>query len=203
MSSHDTHERSPKRRRLDSGSESPDSLSRGHVEKVTRFVPRSILDQKCPSQVSTPQVSTPRDQDDSDDITAEHQFEFEDDEVEGREESNAPWPDERDDGQDEAPARPTTLHYKLHMTLKGHKRGVAAVKYSPNGKWIASCSADCTIKIWDSQTGNLVHNLEGHLAGISTITWNPDSTVLASGSDDKMIRLWDIVTVFHDADGWR
>lgn len=35
--------------------------------------------------------------------------------------------------------RPRTLNYALHMTLRGHKRGVAAVKYSPDGRWIASC----------------------------------------------------------------
>ena len=35
--------------------------------------------------------------------------------------------------------RPKRLDYVPHMTLHGHKRGVAAVKYSPDGKWIASC----------------------------------------------------------------
>ncbi|SMR54275.1 unnamed protein product [Zymoseptoria tritici ST99CH_3D1] len=90
--------------------------------------------------------------------------------------------------------RPTKLNYVPYMTLRGHKRGVAAVKFSPNGKWIASCSADSTIKIWDSQTGALSQTLEGHLAGISTIAWTPDSKVIASGSDDKIIRLWDIST---------
>lgn len=29
--------------------------------------------------------------------------------------------------------------YKLKMALKGHRRGVAAVRFSPNGKMIASC----------------------------------------------------------------
>ena len=58
-----------------------------------------------------------------------------------------------------------------------------------------SCvAADATIKIWNAQTGALMHTLEGHLAGISTITWSPDSKVLASGSDDKNIRLWDVIT---------
>lgn len=35
--------------------------------------------------------------------------------------------------------RPTTLDYAPHLTLRGHKRGVAAVKFSPDGRWIASC----------------------------------------------------------------
>lgn len=34
--------------------------------------------------------------------------------------------------------RPRRLNYVPHMTLRGHKRGVAAVKFSPDGRWIAS-----------------------------------------------------------------
>jgi COMPASS component SWD3 len=90
--------------------------------------------------------------------------------------------------------RPRKLDYTIQYTLKGHKRGVAAVKFSPDGKWIASCSADCTLKIWSAATGALQHTLEGHLAGISTLAWSPDSRVLASGSDDKLIRLWNATT---------
>ena len=35
--------------------------------------------------------------------------------------------------------RPKRLNYAPYMTLRGHKRGIAAVKFSPDGKWIASC----------------------------------------------------------------
>jgi COMPASS component SWD3 len=80
------------------------------------------------------------------------------------------------------------------LILRGHKKGVSSVKFSPDGRWIASCSADCTVKIWDSTTGALEHTLDGHLAGISTIAWSPDSNLLASGSDDKSIRLWHVST---------
>lgn len=91
-------------------------------------------------------------------------------------------------------APPQYVPYREKMVLKGHKKGVASVKFSPNGRLIASCSADSTIKIWDASTGKHLHTLEGHLAGVSTITWMPDSRVIASGSDDKSIRLWHVDT---------
>ena len=61
-------------------------------------------------------------------------------------------------------------------------------------KSLTMTAADATIKIWEADTGKLLHTLEGHLAGISTIAWMPDSKVIASGSDDKSIRLWHVDT---------
>ncbi|KAH7064637.1 WD40-repeat-containing domain protein [Macrophomina phaseolina] len=92
------------------------------------------------------------------------------------------------------PDRPMELRYKAKLKLCGHKKGVSCVKFSPDGRWIASSSADATIKVWDARTGKIQHTLEGHMAGISTIAWAPDSRILASGSDDKYIRLWDAIT---------
>jgi COMPASS component SWD3 len=86
--------------------------------------------------------------------------------------------------------KPLKLNYKQKFILKGHRKGVAQVRFSPDGRWIASCSADSTIKIWDATTGKHMRTLEGHLAGVSTIAWSPDSNTIASGSDDKTIRLW-------------
>ncbi|KAL8690408.1 MAG: hypothetical protein Q9218_004135 [Villophora microphyllina] len=85
--------------------------------------------------------------------------------------------------------------YRQKMVLKGHTKGIAAVRFSPKGDMIASCSADATLRIWSTATGNCIHTLtDGHLAGISTLAWSPDGRTLASGSDDKSIRLWDTVT---------
>jgi len=97
-----------------------------------------------------------------------------------------------------APALPAykrlKLNYKEKFIITGHKEGISQVKFSPDGCWIASGSADATIKIWDAVTGQHMQTLEGHLAGISAIAWSPDSNVIASGSDDKVIRLWDRAT---------
>jgi COMPASS component SWD3 len=90
--------------------------------------------------------------------------------------------------------KPLKLSYKCKFILKGHKKGVSQVRFSPDGRWIASCSADGTIKIWDAVTGKHMRTMEGHLAGVNSIAWSPDSYTLASGSDDKTIRLWNRVT---------
>jgi COMPASS component SWD3 len=94
-------------------------------------------------------------------------------------------------GSTPPPPKPTQLHYKPTLILRGHKKPISIVRFSPDGRWIASGSSDCTIKLWNASTGALEHTLEGHLAGISALTWSPDSRILASGSDDKSIRLWD------------
>lgn len=92
------------------------------------------------------------------------------------------------------PSKPTHLTYTPTLILRGHKKPISVVKFSPDGRTLASASSDCTIKLWSASTGALEHTLEGHLAGISALTWSPDSKILASGSDDKSIRLWDTQT---------
>ena len=45
---------------------------------------------------------------------------------------------------------------KPTFTLKGHTNDVVAVKYSPNGRYIASGGVDKALILWDALTGNLL-----------------------------------------------
>ena len=86
---------------------------------------------------------------------------------------------------------------------RGHADEVNAVKWSPSGKYLASCSDDCTAKVWevDSDRAEPLYDFVNHDQEIYTVKWsptgpgspNPDKTpLLATASFDGSIRLWNI-----------
>jgi WD40 repeat protein len=80
------------------------------------------------------------------------------------------------------------------MTLRGHSDEVYGIAISPDGKRIASCSEDKTIKIWDASTGAELMTLSGHEDSIWSISYSPDGKRIVSGGDDKTVKVWDAGT---------
>ena len=78
--------------------------------------------------------------------------------------------------------------------MKGHTDEIHAICFSPNGQLIASGSLDHTIKLWNTQTGKLLHTLQGHTHRIKSISFSPDGKLIVSVSADHTIRLWDVQT---------
>jgi WD40 repeat protein/uncharacterized caspase-like protein len=76
----------------------------------------------------------------------------------------------------------------------GHASLVISVAFSPDGRLIATGSADNTIKLWDAATGNQLRSVEGHTGPVNSVAFSPDGNVIASGSWDKTIKLWDVAT---------
>jgi COMPASS component SWD3 len=73
------------------------------------------------------------------------------------------------------------MKYQLLETLSGHSQSITGVKFSPDGRMIASCSADATINL-HLLDGTLLRTFLGHEKGISDIGWSTDSKYLVSGT---------------------
>ena len=54
-------------------------------------------------------------------------------------------PDAKKQRTEEAPSAPVA-QYVCTATLAAHKRAVSSVKFSSDGKWMASSSADTTVR---------------------------------------------------------
>ncbi|MGF2035134.1 MAG: NB-ARC domain-containing protein [Nostoc sp. CmiVER01] len=76
--------------------------------------------------------------------------------------------------------------------LHGHKNRIFSVAFSANGEFLASASADRTIKLWSPHTGQCLKTLHGHGSWVWAIAFSPDSNLLASGSYDHTIKIWDV-----------
>ncbi|MDJ1172061.1 hypothetical protein PMG71_21755 [Roseofilum sp. BLCC_M154] len=88
-----------------------------------------------------------------------------------------------------------TLSYAVYKIseenrLEGHKDGVYAATFSPDGQLIATAGEDRTIRIWDEQ-GKPYFTIPGHSDIITSLVFLPEGW-LASGSWDHTIKLWNL-----------
>jgi WD40 repeat protein len=82
---------------------------------------------------------------------------------------------------------------KLIYILTHYLQQICDLAFSPDSKFLASASADNTIKLW--QTANFLNPkmLAGHNDAVEVIAFHPNGVLLASGSKDRTIILWDII----------
>ena len=69
----------------------------------------------------------------------------------------------------------------------------------PNGQSLVSGdggydSSDKTIKVWNLNTGELIHNLTGHSEEVTAVALSPDGEIIASGSRDARVKIWNLNT---------
>ena len=75
--------------------------------------------------------------------------------------------------------------------LTGHTERVNAVAFSPDSKMLISGSHDKTVRLWNVETGELLHTLEDHTDYVLAVAFSPDGNKFASSDGDFTIRLWD------------
>lgn len=92
-----------------------------------------------------------------------------------------------------APGNSTPIIWgdKIFLT-QASKGGAAPAALSPDGKTLATGSADWTVRLWDLESQKERAVLKGHHGRIYCLAFSADGKILASGSGDETVNLWDV-----------
>ncbi len=91
------------------------------------------------------------------------------------------------------------------LQLQGHTGLINSVAISPDGRWIASGSADRTIRLWQAEDGQLIRAIDSTThpltqgEGITAVAFAPSkregegisSWILVAANGDPAVHLWD------------
>ena len=78
----------------------------------------------------------------------------------------------------------------IRSRLTGHREGVNALTFSPDGKTLASAGSDRTIKLWNLEDGKDRVTLTDGVGCVRSISFSPSGDWLAYAGSDLTIKLW-------------
>ncbi|CAN8251745.1 unnamed protein product [Cochlearia groenlandica] len=87
------------------------------------------------------------------------------------------------------------LPSKALQTLRDHTDEVWFLKFSHNGKYLASSSKDCSAIIWEINAEKnflLKHKLLGHEKPVVAVLWSLDDRQVITCGENEVIRRWDV-----------
>ena len=87
---------------------------------------------------------------------------------------------------------PSSLTYAKSFQL--HSSYVNRIKQSPfdNSNYVATCSNDASVKIWNSYDWTLVQTYASHNSYVYTVEWLDRDTLASSGAFDGTIKIWSL-----------
>jgi WD40 repeat protein len=86
------------------------------------------------------------------------------------------------------------LDARTHETVArfgGHDGHVFKAAFSPDSRYLASCSEDRTVRVWPVD-GGACRELRGHTDEVYAVAFHPDGMRLAAAGRDGAVWLWDL-----------
>lgn len=73
----------------------------------------------------------------------------------------------------------------------GHRKRIYSARFSPDGMFVVTASADHTARVWAAHTGQFIVALKGHTQKVIDARFSPDGTSIVTASNDETARVWD------------
>ena len=82
--------------------------------------------------------------------------------------------------------------YQIKHLLNGHTNSVFTLKYTPDGRFLASAGRDAHLRFWDvHENYQLTQSIVAHMYAINHLDFSADGRFFATGSMDKAVKVWD------------
>ncbi|MGH7172368.1 MAG: WD40 repeat domain-containing serine/threonine protein kinase, partial [Gemmataceae bacterium] len=82
----------------------------------------------------------------------------------------------------------------VSRVVPGHTSHVHRLRYSRDGRLLASGDTDGSVKLWDAATLTLVRSIDVHRGPVVGLAFAPDGARFASASEDSTVRVWESAT---------
>ena len=97
-------------------------------------------------------------------------------------------------GSDDHTARLLDIETEKELHTFDHEsHSVTAVALSASGK-LAITGGFCSVKVWDTATGEFLQEFSGHTGWINSVSISEDESKALTSSWDSTVRLWDVAT---------
>lgn len=95
---------------------------------------------------------------------------------------------------DDATVRLWVLDVQQSIFTLVHPQEVYGCAFSGNGQLLATTCKDGQVRLWQVESGQLVHSFQGHTMQVLSCQFALNSSILLSSSADATLRLWNVDT---------
>ncbi len=90
------------------------------------------------------------------------------------------------------PVPPSPGVARNRLIYQGHKGPITALSWSPDGKMVASGSADKTVQVWRAADGQWLYTYYGYASPVTSVVWATDraNEIASAGQNDGTVQIW-------------